>query len=295
MSYSTDFAGVGALRPLQPLQRLLRRLHRRCVVHKPQAGGRRGVAFGLLLGLAGAAWAQGTEPVVVAVEDDWPPYASAPAGGGAPQGFAVDLVREALASQGVSVRFVVMPFARCMFLARSGEVTGCFNATIVGDNRDAYVWHPTPMFHEELAIFARADATQRGLGLADLEGKRVGYTLGYTYPAEFRQNARIHKIGAKSDRVLIEMLQAGRVDYVLLNTAPAYLRLQAMGRSASAFAKVGVLSSDGFWLASTKAKPQGAELARQMELGLAALRASGRYEALQADLRRRIGQPVAAR
>ena len=81
-------------------------------------------------------------------------------------------------------------------------------AVIVDDNKADYHWHPSPMFHEELAVFSRAGGGEKGIGLRQLEGKRVGYTLGYTYPAEFRQNDKILKFSAKSDHMLLDMLLA---------------------------------------------------------------------------------------
>ncbi len=244
------------------------------------------LAIGLVL-----AWpsARAAEVVQIAAEDDWAPYSSVAAAGGQPVGFAVDLVREAFATQGVEVRFVGVPFARCMYMAKLGQVAGCFNATIVDDNKADYHWHPSPMFHEELAVFSRAGGGEKGIGLRQLEGKRVGYTLGYTYPAEFRQNDKILKFSAKSDHMLLDMLLARRVDYILINTAPAYLRLNTLGKPLSQFAKVGTLSVDGFWIAFTRAGHDGQRLAALFERGLAALRASGRYQAMEAEFRRRLG------
>uniref|UniRef100_UPI003FA6DE90 hypothetical protein n=1 Tax=Salmonella enterica TaxID=28901 RepID=UPI003FA6DE90 len=93
-------------------------------------------------------------------------------------------------------------------------------------------------------IFARTGSTPRQLRLADLEGQTVGYTLGYTYPTAFQSNPRIRRISAKSDRVLLEMLAAGRVDYVLINTAPAYLRVNRAPALRGRVEKVGVVSQD---------------------------------------------------
>jgi polar amino acid transport system substrate-binding protein len=240
---------------------------------------------------ARAASSRGAIGSADAAEDDGRPTLRRRAGG--PKGMAVDLVREAMATQGIEVRIVAVPFSRCMFMARNGEAAGCFNATIVADNRGDYHWHATPMFHEELAIFAVATpAPANGaspISLKDLEGRRVGYTLGYTYPAEFRQNPKIRKISAKSDQVLIEMLLAGRVDHVLLNTAPAYLRLRQIGRPPQALAKVSVLSMDGFWVAFSRQRPDGEALAARFEAGLAALKSSGRLQALQQQMRQSLG------
>lgn len=229
------------------------------------------------------------ETITVAAEDDWAPYAFVAPGTQQPQGLAVDIVREAFATQGVEVRFVGVPFARCLHLARTGQVAGCFNATQVSDLREAYVWHTTPMFQEELAIFGRKGGTRTDLGLAGLEGKRVGYTLGYTYPPEFRHNPRIEKVAAKGDQQLLELLHAGRIDYILANTAPLWLRLSTQAALRAEVERVGVISQDGFWLAFTREDTQGQRLAARFEEGLAVLRANGRLAAMQAALRKRLG------
>jgi len=235
----------------------------------------------LAAGMLTRAWAQTSSEVVIAAEDDWPPYSSVGPSNAAPTGFAVNLVREAFATQSIRVRFITVPFARCMFLAKIGKVAGCFDATILDENRDVYYWHATPMFQEQLAIFARANPTQANVTLADLAGKRVGYTIEYTYPDSFSLDPRILKFGAKSDRVLLEMLLAGHLDYIIINTTPAYVQMKKMGKSASLFAKVGVIAEDGFWVAFTRANPTGAELAVTFDRGLQALHQSGRYRQLQ--------------
>ncbi len=78
-----------------------------------------------------------------------------------------------------------------MYEARSDKVLGCFDATITEENRYQYFWHETPMFEEDLAIFALAREPRRDLKLTSLEQKTVGITLGYTYPTDFMENPRI--------------------------------------------------------------------------------------------------------
>lgn len=230
-----------------------------------------------------------TETVTIAGEDDWAPYSHVPPGTSQPVGLAVDIVREAFATQGIAVRFVGVPFARCLYLAKAGRVAGCFNATLVDDLRNDYHWHPTPMFQEELAIFGRLANNHGRVTLADLEGRSVGYTLGYTYPLSFRQNPRIRKVEAKSDQQLLEMLRSGRVDFILINTLPAWLRMSTQPALRQAVGRVGVVSQDGFWVAFTRAQPDGERLSQRFEQGLAVLRANGRLAEMQAALRRRLG------
>ena len=92
-------------------------------------------------------------------------------------GVGPELVKAAFAAEGVDVEFRTIPFARCMYEARSDKVLGCFDATITEENRYQYFWHETPMFEEDLAIFALAREPRRDLKLTSLEQKTVGITL----------------------------------------------------------------------------------------------------------------------
>lgn len=221
-----------------------------------------------------------SDEVLIAVEDDWPPFAHMDRPGGEPQGLAVELVRAAFATQGLRVRLLPVPFARCMRMARGSEVAGCFNATQTTENRSQYLWHEPPMFVEELAIFGRGPAPARDLSQADLRGKRVGITNGYTYPTAFMRDPAIVRDTATSDAALLRMLAQGRVDYVLMNRTPALLRLQAEpALQAAGIARVGRISLDGFWIAFSAAHPRGQEFAQRFGQGLQQLRRSGRYPA----------------
>lgn len=230
------------------------------------------------------------ETVTVGAEDDWPPYTYRVAGQDEPQGLSPELVRLAFASQGVQVRFRTMPFARCMHEAEKGAVVACFNATRTSGNEARYHWHPTPLFEEELAIFARRapqDGTRKqALTQADLRGRSVGITVGYTYPTEFMTDPLIQRKPANSDAHLLHMLAAGRVDHILLNTVPAWYRLRSEPSLQGQVERVGRIRVDGFWLAFTRAKPDGERLSQVFERGLQALKRSGEHQRILSAFRR---------
>ena len=238
---------------------------------------------------AGPALAR-AETITIGAEDDWPPFSYRVPGQVEPQGLTPRLVRLAFASQGVSVRFRMLPFARCMLEAQRGTVIACFNATRTAANQALYHWHPTPMFEEELAIFARrspdASPPMRQLGQDDLRGSSVGITVGYTYPTSFMTDPRIHRKQATSDGNLLHMLAAGRVDYILVNTLPAWYRLQVDPGLQGRVQRVGRVRTDGFWLSFTRARPEGERLAQAFEQGLQAMRRSGEHQRMLAELRR---------
>lgn len=237
--------------------------------------------------------AEATEAVTVAAEDDWAPYSSMRADRMGPEGLAPALVKAAFKTQNVDVHFQVVPFARCMLYAEKGQVLGCFDATRTEANKDLFYWHATPLFQEELGIFARtADSQARGeLTQKDLEGQTVGVTLGYTYPTDFMRNARIAKLNAASDGNLLKMLAARRVNYILLNTMPGYYRINRDPALRGRIQRVGAISKDGFWLSFSRAHPDGKRMAEVFEKGLQAIKASGEYERMMGTFRQSVMQP----
>ncbi len=243
-----------------------------------------------MAGLSGAAGHQfaGAAPLIIGAEDDWAPYCERDKEDGQPRGLAPELVKAVFAAEGIEIVFRTLPFARCMHDAKSGKLAGCFNATITEENRYQYHWHDTPMFEEDLAIFALASEPQRDLKLTSLEGKRVGITLGYTYPTDFMENPRITRFQSKSDAQILEMLVRGRVDYILMNGMPGYLKIQQKQLTGKVV-KVGKLSTDGFWLAFSRNAPQGEALAKRFEQGLQKIKNNGTYETLIRQFETRLG------
>lgn len=219
------------------------------------------------------------ERVTIGAEDDWAPYSSAKADQSGPEGLTPLLVKAAFKTQGIDVDFDVMPFARCLFMAEKGRIVGCFNTTRTQANQGLYHWHPTPLFQEEIGIFGRSDkAPAKSLTQKDLEGKTVGVTVGYTYATDFMTNPRITRISASSDSNLLKMLDAGRVDYILLNTMPGYWRLQHEKPLTHKVTRVGAIGVDSFWVSFSKVHPDGARLTQVFEKGLQAIKANGQYE-----------------
>ncbi len=249
------------------------------------------LALSSLVAAQTTATSQPTAEVMLAGEDDWPPYSVAGPGGSlaAPVGFAVELVSAVFATQGLTVRIISVPFSRCMLYAKSGQVAGCFNATITDDNRADYLWHQPAMFEEELSIFGRAEDPTPEMRLSDLRGKRVAYTNGYTYPSEFMHDSRIQKFSAVSDTALIRMLLSRRVDYILLNRTPGWMRIDSSPDFRGKVRRTGLVSMDGFWLAFSKQHPQGERLALQFSQGLSQMRRDGSYQRMLDEFRARVG------
>ncbi|CAN5671875.1 transporter substrate-binding domain-containing protein [soil metagenome] len=231
------------------------------------------------------------ETVVIAAEDDWAPYSFVKPSGGV-DGLAPALVAAALETHNIGVKFVVVPFARCLLMAQTGAAVGCFDASITDENRNQFYWHPTPLFQEELAIFARQDSPHADVKLEQVEGHSLGLTIGYTYPASVMGNTRIRKVNVGSDANLLNMLAAGRVDYILLNTLPGYYRAAQDRQLTGRVKRVGLVQLDGFWVAFSRTHPEGKRISELFETGLQEIKANGTYARITADFHRRFNLPT---
>lgn len=252
------------------------------------------LALLLMLGMPtkGAAEPAAATTIVLAGEDDWPPYSFADkrslGAGHEPTGFSPRLIRAAFASQGINVRFISVPFSRCMRLALTDQVAGCFNASITNENRNDYIWHSPPMFKEELSIFGAPGNDATPLTLADLRGKNVAITNGYTYPSAFVNDSRISKFPANSDDNLIQMFLSKRVDYVVMNRTPGWLRIDATDAARGRLVHRGALSADEFWIAFSKKYPGAQQASDTFGKGLTQMRNNGSYQAMLDEFRKQV-------
>jgi len=227
------------------------------------------------------------ETVTIAAEDDWAPYSSIKPDQSGPEGLAPELVKAAFKTQNIEVRFLVLPFARCLLYTTKGKVVACFDTAKTTANEHDFHWHPTPLFKEEVGIFGRSDVVGT-ITPKDLEGQTLGVTVGYTYPTSLMENPRIAKVNAASDGNLLKMLVARRVDYILLNTMPGYHKIRQDPALAGQVKRVGQAGVDGFWLSFSKVHPDGKRLCDVFEKGLLAIKANGEYDRMMANFKRRL-------
>ncbi|AWL12616.1 hypothetical protein HMF8227_02158 [Saliniradius amylolyticus] len=131
------------------------------------------------------------------------------------QGYVNHVVREAFASQGYTVSFVYLPWARAYEEALSGR----FDATSYWYNsqwREKDFHYSQPVISERLVFFRRqSDGPQLWQNLDDFKDLRIGLTRGYTYTKELwalaeRSPERFSVVN--TDRQNLTMLALGRID-----------------------------------------------------------------------------------
>ncbi|WP_028453919.1 substrate-binding periplasmic protein [Chitinilyticum litopenaei] len=227
------------------------------------------------------------ETIIINAEDDWAPFSSLDRKNGAPQGFAVDVVRAAFASQGITVQFRAVPFTRCLREVQANQALACFNIEKTGYNAQQFHWHATPLLEEPLAIFARTPYKRR-LTADDLAGRRVALTRDYTYPSSLLNQPGLVKDYARTDEQQLRKLLAGRVDFAIINAHPARLLLFSNRDFLTQVHEVGQVNVAQFYVGFAPQHPSSRRYAELLDKGLATLRANGQYAAMQRQLQQQL-------
>lgn len=237
---------------------------------------------GWLLTMAAAAQAPARlTQVVIGAENDWLPYSGEQ--DGRAQGMTVDLVAAAFAAVGITARFELLPYARCMANTRNGLLVACFNTTRTALIEDDYLWPARPMFSERFLIYARADDPRPGapLQVRDLEGQQVAVTRGYEYGSEFDANPRILRVVTSHDENNFQLLLRGRARYTLAPEANARLLMQRRPELAGQFKVVGALNAFGIYTTFSRQHPDARAALAAFDEGMKAINASGVAKLIQ--------------
>jgi polar amino acid transport system substrate-binding protein len=213
--------------------------------------------------------------LTLAVEDAWEPYAN-PDG----TGMSVDIVRAAFESVGIEVTFEVIPYARLLQEVQTGKYVGGFNVAREPSREDAFLWGREMLFlarahyyHYRTRFLEASSAT----GLQS--GEKVGVILGYEYGVLFHENNRISKVWGKRHDQILRMLQAGRVDTVILFEKTANLFLNEMNLQEEVFAAFSSEPSR-IYVAFSRQHPEARHYMEKLDEGLARIRANGEYQAI---------------
>ncbi len=230
--------------------------------------------------LCWSAAAHAADTITVGAEDDWAPYSSLV--GREAKGFAVDVVRESFAAVGVTVKFEVLPYTRCMAQAKAGRLVGCFDAVANALIAKDYLWHAQPLFTTHMNVYGLAGSTESGLLASDLEGKTVGVERGYEYGDAFDLNTRIvRKVVDKNDQGF-KMLLGKRIQYMAAEERIAKALFNKFPEFRAKFKMVGTVATPGLFMAFTRQSPDGATYLAKFNQGYALIRANGRYQAIEA-------------
>ncbi|MBF7728685.1 transporter substrate-binding domain-containing protein [Pseudomonas sp. N040] len=216
------------------------------------------------------------ERYLIGAEDDWYPYTALK--DGESRGMSVDIVRAAFAATSADIQLVAYPYARCMQMALRGELVACFNTAPDARIADDYLLPATPLFRDDILLWARsAEATPlQDLGL--LGGKRVAVTIGYEYGSRFDDDSSIVRVKVRKDLMGFLMLEHKRVDYFVAYRGTAAQLFHDEPGLAGKFTAVATVHQPQLFLSFSRHNRLAAEALNDFEQGMRIIHDNGRYQ-----------------
>ena len=148
-------------------------------------------------------------------------------------GFSTEVLRQVFAAMGQEASFEEFPWARALRLVFRGERDALFTA-LHNDQRERFCYFPNePLLREKWVFFVRAaDAGKlKFSSFDDLVGHDIAVLRGAAVSPEFWNFVREHRNFSEtaSGEANFRMLEAGRVDYVVLSFVQGMRLIGSMG------------------------------------------------------------------
>ena len=232
-----------------------------------------GVAILLLLG-AVLTSAHAQTRGLTGASDAWPPYVDPDEPG---MGLCAQVVRESLASQGLSLTMTILPWVRAELAVREGTIDLLPDTWWTTDRTRDYLYSD-PYLTTEIRFLKRRGDPFEYTGLPSLKGKRVGTIRGYGYDDAFLNDPGFERIEANDFLANIRNLLAGRIDLTLEEPFVAAALLQKADPSLASRVQFtqNPLALRKMYLVVGLRNPRAREIVDAFNRGLGVLTSNGR-------------------
>lgn len=206
-------------------------------------------------------------------------------------GFCSQIVREAFASEGVTVTYGFYPWKRAYVLSAEGYWDGSVGWRYSEDRNAKHYYSDQPICQGKIVFFHRKNFPFHWESFLDLKNVNIGVTLGYGYTQSF-QNALANGIitvdTAAEDVLNFRKLLVGRIDIfpndldVGYNELRTALSVEERQQITHHLQEVGAID---YHLILSKQKKSNAHMIKVFNRGFERLKASGRYDQILDEAR----------
>lgn len=244
------------------------------------------ILAGMMIALLASGTSARAETVVLAA-DEWCPYNCDPASD--KPGFMVEIAREALGRHGITVEYVVWPWARAIEEVRSNKYAGIIGA-YYGDAED-FIYPEAPQGRSTMTFYVPRDSTWNFTTEADLDSMSLGVVADSSYSVALDAYIEKHKADPARIQIVsgdnamdanIQKLWHGRIGVMVEDKQVVDFSMSApdMAQTRAAMREAGILPSpdDGngiVFVAFSPAHPQAQKYAKILSDETKAMRASG--------------------
>ena len=190
--------------------------------------------------------------VTLAVENSWPPYSDEFG-----NGLSKDIIKKAYQQVGVTVEFVVVPYARALHMVEHGLVDGAFNVTRQQNTEVIFNFGDKRILQAKASFYYHKNSKFNYATAREIpKGTSIALILGYEYGNAFeQQKRRFDEVRVYNQKQIIELLLSNKVDMAIMFDEVALYTLNKMGLKSSAIKQGQLNHQSDIYVAFSKKKP----------------------------------------
>lgn len=212
------------------------------------------------------------------VADDWPPFS----GHGLPDGgLSLDVIAQVLRRAGYQVETSVVPWARIMDGARSGEFD-IVGSLFKDPDIASYMTYGDPFYTTQVQLVQRMGGSHAFTTVEALRPYSIAVGDGFVYEDSFDRADYLDKVVVTTTLQAVQMVAFGRVDLTLdsVDVVRHAIETEAPDLADAVEFAPGVLAEQGIHMAVRSDLDGSAEIVADFNAALAEMRADGTLAAL---------------
>jgi len=187
--------------------------------------------------------------VVLAVENSWPPYSDRLG-----NGLSKDMIKKAYHAVNVEVKFLVVPYARALYMVEHGSVDGAFNVTKQSNTVNKFNFGTEILLQATASFYSHNDSKSNILSANDIpDGTTVALILGYEYGDVYQLNKhRFKEVRVGNQNQIVQLLLNKRTDIAIMFDEVAKETMTNMGLKHSSLKRGHVNHQSDIYVAFSK-------------------------------------------
>lgn len=153
-------------------------------------------------------------PEAKVATDYWPPFRIKQQDGGL-GGIDIDMMELIGKEMGVHFNIQRIPWPRCLLYMKSGKQDFMTGIAKTDERKKYIVYSNIPYYSCRPAFYTRKGSGILIKDYKDLQKIKIGYTRNSAYFPQFDSDTSLNKFGKDSEKQLLDMLAAGRLDVII--------------------------------------------------------------------------------
>lgn len=214
-----------------------------------------------------------SEVITLAAENSWPPFAKKDG-----SGISKTIIEKAYGYSGHTVKFITVPYARALNMAKRGSVDGAFNVTKQASTEADFAFGERALLKVSASFYyPKASKLSYTNSNSIPRGTSVATIIGYEYGDNYEKNReRFDEVRVATQAQIVNLLKAGRVDMAIMFDEVASFTLEQMKLPAGEIKKGHINHTSDIYVAFNKSLANSS-IIKDLDLGLKAIGKESAY------------------